>query len=45
MLKDEINEAKFTVTTYTVQITVGEVANMYASNELNIIPDFQRLFR
>jgi hypothetical protein len=30
MLKDEIDEAKRTVTTDTVQITIGEVANMYA---------------
>jgi hypothetical protein len=45
MLKDEIDEAKRSVNTDTVQITIGEIANMYASNELNIIPDFQRLFR
>ncbi len=45
MLKDEIDEAKRTVTTDSVQITIGEVANMYASAELNILPDFQSLFR
>jgi hypothetical protein len=45
MLKDEIDEAKRTVSTDTVQITIGEVANMYATDELNILPDFQRLFR
>jgi uncharacterized protein with ParB-like and HNH nuclease domain len=45
MLKDEIDEAKRTVTTDSVQITIGEVANMYTSAELNILPDFQRLFR
>lgn len=45
MLRDEIEEAKRTVTTDTVSITVGEVANMYASSELNILPEFQRLFR
>jgi hypothetical protein len=45
MLKDEIDDAKRSVATDTVQITVGEVANMYTSNELNILPDFQRLFR
>lgn len=44
MLKDEIDEAKPTVSTDSVQITIGEVANMYTSAELNIIPDFQRLF-
>lgn len=45
MLKDEIEVAKRTVTTDAVQITVGEVATMYGSAELDIIPDFQRLFR
>ncbi|HVH74251.1 MAG TPA: DUF262 domain-containing protein [Stellaceae bacterium] len=45
MLKDEIDKAKRTVTTDTVQMTVGEVANMYTSAELNILPEFQRLFR
>lgn len=45
MLKDEIDEAKRTVSTDSVQITVGEVANMYTSGELDIIPEFQRLFR
>jgi uncharacterized protein with ParB-like and HNH nuclease domain len=45
MLKDEIDEAKRTVSTDSVQMTIGEIANMYGSGELNIIPDFQRLFR
>jgi hypothetical protein len=45
MLKDEIDEAKRTVSTDSVQITIGEVANMYATDELNILPEFQRLFR
>ncbi len=45
MLKDEIDAAKRTVATDTVQIAIGEVANMYASAELNILPEFQRLFR
>jgi hypothetical protein len=45
MLKEEIDQAKRTVSTDSVQITIGEVANMYASAELNISPDFQRLFR
>ena len=45
MLKDEIDEAKRSVSTDTVQITIGEVSNMYTSKELNILPDFQRLFR
>lgn len=45
MLRDEIDEAKRSVNTDTVQITLGEVANMYSSGELNILPEFQRLFR
>lgn len=45
MLKDEIEAAKRSVNTDTVQITVGEIANMYSEKELNILPDFQRLFR
>ena len=45
MLKTEIEEAKRLVTTDTVQITIGEISSMYASEELDIIPEFQRLFR
>ena len=45
MLKNEIEEAKRSVNTDTGQITLGEVAKMYASSELNILPEFQRLFR
>ncbi len=45
MLKDQIETAKRSVNTDTVQITVGEVATMYTNRELDIIPDFQRLFR
>ena len=45
MLKDEIDDAKRSVSTDTVQITIGEISNMYGAEELNILPDFQRLFR
>ncbi|PXA86583.1 DUF262 domain-containing protein [Nostoc sp. 3335mG] len=45
MLRDEIENAKRAVTTDTVAITVGEIASMYAGSELNILPEFQRLFR
>jgi hypothetical protein len=45
LLRNEIEIAKRTVTTDTVAITVGEVATMYAGSELNILPEFQRLFR
>ena len=45
MLKEEIERAKRAVSTDTVQVTIGEVYNMYTSSELNILTDFQRLFR
>lgn len=45
MLKDEIEAAKRSVNTDRVQITIGEVATMYTADELNILPDFQRLHR
>lgn len=45
MLKNEVDEAKRAVSTETVQITIGEISNMYGAAELNILPDFQRLFR
>ena len=42
MLGDQIESAKRSVNTDTVQITVGEVATMYKDRELDIIPDFNR---
>jgi hypothetical protein len=45
LLRDEIETAKRTVTTDTVSITVGEVVTLYNSSELNVLPEFQRLFR
>jgi len=45
MLKEEIENAKRLVSTDTVQITIGEVGNMYTAKELDILPDFQRLYR
>ncbi len=45
MLKGEIDAAKRTVNTDRVQITIGEVSRMYSEEELNILPDFQRLHR
>lgn len=44
-LKTEIEKAKKTVTTDSVQLTIGEIATMYKGGELKINPDFQRLFR
>ncbi|WP_110598518.1 DUF262 domain-containing protein [Salinicola lusitanus] len=45
MLKDELEEAKRNVITDSVQISIGEISSMYSQEELDIIPDFQRLFR
>lgn len=45
MLRNEIETAKRTVNTDTVSISVGEVSTMYTDGELNVLPDFQRLFR
>ena len=45
MLQAQVDAAKRTVNTDTVQISVGEIATMYSNDELNISPEFQRLFR
>lgn len=45
MLKDELETAKRSVTTDSLQISIGEIASMYSQEELDIIPEFQRLFR
>ena len=45
MLKDEIETAKRSVTTDSLQISIGEITSMYSQEELDIIPEFQRLFR
>jgi len=44
-LKDQVESAKILVNTDSVQITIGEIVTMYNNKELDIIPDFQRLFR
>ena len=45
MLRDELEIAKRTIITDSIQISIGEIASMYSQQELDIIPDFQRLFR
>ena len=45
MLRKELDEAKRSVTTDSIQISIGEITSMYSQEELDIIPDFQRLFR
>ena len=44
-LKEEIESARKTVKTDKLQLSIGELVSMYESRELNIQPDFQRLFR
>ncbi|MQM38899.1 hypothetical protein KBTX_02920 [wastewater metagenome] len=45
MLREELENAKRSVTTDSLQISIGEIASMYSQEELDIIPEFQRLFR
>lgn len=45
MIREELEQAKRSVTTDSIQISIGEIASMYTQGELDIIPDFQRLFR
>ncbi|MCG7946694.1 MAG: DUF262 domain-containing protein [Candidatus Thiodiazotropha taylori] len=45
MLQDEIESAQRLVRTDAYQLSVGEIVNMYKSDEFIINPDFQRLFR
>jgi len=45
MLKNELEQAKRSVSTDSLRLSIGEIASMYSSNELDIIPEFQRLFR
>ena len=45
MLNDQIEEAKRSIRTELIQISIGEIITMYNDEELEIMPDFQRLFR
>jgi hypothetical protein len=45
MLNEEIESASRLVKTDAYQMSVGEIVNMYKDGELQINPDFQRLFR
>lgn len=44
-LKSEIENARQSVKTDRLQLSVGEIISMYENDELNIQPEFQRLFR
>ena len=45
MLNNEIVSAKANVKTDSLALSIGEVASMYKDSELDISPEFQRLFR
>lgn len=45
MLSEEIEKAQRAVRTDAYQMSIGEIIGMYASGEIIIDPDFQRLFR
>ncbi|TXF97427.1 DUF262 domain-containing protein [Massilia arenae] len=45
MLDDEITKSQRLVRTDAYQMSIGEVVNMYKDDELQIDPEFQRLFR
>ena len=45
MLDEEITQAQRLVRTDAYQMSIGEIVNMYESQELIVDPDFQRLFR
>lgn len=44
-VKTEIDEARQSVKTDRLQLSVSEIISMYENGELNIQPEFQRLFR
>ena len=45
MLSKEIETAQRLVRTDAYQMSVGEIVGMYEKREINIDPEFQRLFR
>ena len=44
-LKEEIREKSKTILTDAYQMSIGELINLYRDEELDIHPEFQRLFR
>ncbi len=45
LLQQEIDNASRTVVTDSYPISIGEIVNIYRDGELNIHPEFQRLYR
>jgi len=44
-LADEIEARRMAIKTDSYSMSIGEIMNLYTSNELNINPNFQRMFR
>lgn len=44
-LQDEIAASRPTIKTDSYSMSIGEIMNLYTSQELNINPNFQRMFR
>jgi len=44
-LSDEIEARRRAIKTDSYSMSIGEIMNLYTSNELNINPNFQRMFR
>ncbi|BCG98789.1 hypothetical protein MesoLj131b_07890 [Mesorhizobium sp. 131-2-5] len=44
-LSDEIESRRRAIKTDSYAMSIGEIMNLYSSNELNINPNFQRMFR
>lgn len=44
-IKDEIEESRQSVRTDRLHLSLSEIVRMYDDNEINIQPEFQRLFR
>ncbi|TDM17091.1 DUF262 domain-containing protein [Macrococcoides caseolyticum] len=45
LLEDEINAKAKEIYTESLSMSIGEVANMYKENELELQPEYQRFFR
>lgn len=44
-LKKEIDEARLQIHSDSYTMSIGELSNLYNDNELDINPEFQRLYR
>ena len=45
LLESQVKEARLTVSTDGYSMSIGELVNLYDDNELNIHPEFQRIYR